>query len=93
MTMGVATATARGVTAAEVCAMALAAGATFCYRFLTFTQFPNDHFVHVAIGQQMAGGAWPVRDYVERGKPDARTRWARMRHVLSDMVQPADLLK
>lgn len=49
--------------------MLAVAAAAFWYRFLTFTQFANDHFVHVALGQQMARGAWPVRDFVDRGAP------------------------
>jgi len=41
----------------------------FAYRYLSFEEFPNDHFVHLAEGQQMLLGALPVRDFVERGIP------------------------
>ena len=41
----------------------------FAYRYLSYAGFPNDHFVHLATGQQMTMGAMPVRDYVERGLP------------------------
>jgi hypothetical protein len=43
--------------------------AVFAFRFLTFTGFPNDHFVYVARAQQMLLGAWPVRDFVDPGFP------------------------
>lgn len=49
-------------------AVAVAVGA-FAHRFLTYSGFSNDHFVHLATGQQMLLGEWPVRDYVERGIP------------------------
>lgn len=42
---------------------------TFAYRFLSFDEFSNDHFVHLATAQQMVFGALPVRDFVERGIP------------------------
>jgi hypothetical protein len=42
---------------------------TFAYRYLSFEEFPNDHFVHLAAAQQMVQGALPVRDFVERGIP------------------------
>lgn len=43
--------------------------AVFAFRFLSFTGFPNDHFVYVARAQQMLLGAWPVRDFVDPGFP------------------------
>jgi hypothetical protein len=46
--------------------LAILAG-VFAFRFLTFTGFPNDHFVYVARAQQMLLGAWPVRDFVDPG--------------------------
>lgn len=49
-------------------ALALALG-TFAFRYLSFREFGNDHFVHLAQAQQMARGSLPVRDYVERGIP------------------------
>ena len=42
---------------------------TFAYRFLSFAEFSNDHFVHLSIAQQITRGALPVRDFVERGIP------------------------
>jgi hypothetical protein len=42
---------------------------TFAYRFLSFAEFANDHFVHLSIAQQITRGALPVRDFVERGIP------------------------
>jgi hypothetical protein len=41
----------------------------FAYRYLSFEEFANDHFVHLAEAQQMLLGALPVRDFVERGIP------------------------
>jgi hypothetical protein len=49
--------------------LALVAVAAYWYRFLTFTQFSNDHFVHLAVARQIVGGDWPVRDFVDRGAP------------------------
>jgi hypothetical protein len=43
--------------------------AAFAYRYLSFVEFPNDHFVHLSMAQQVTLGAWPVRDFVERGLP------------------------
>jgi hypothetical protein len=41
----------------------------FAYRYLSFEEFSNDHFVHLAEAQQMLLGELPVRDFVERGIP------------------------
>jgi hypothetical protein len=62
-----------------VCALALGA-LTFAYRYLSFEEFPNDHFVHLSIAQQIAGGALPVRDFVERGLPlmSMLSAWAQL---------------
>ncbi|MBI3049593.1 MAG: hypothetical protein HYY76_14915 [Acidobacteria bacterium] len=47
---------------------AVAIGAAgFAFRFLSYTGFPNDHFVYVARAQQMLLGAWPTRDFVDPG--------------------------
>ena len=43
--------------------------AVFAFRFLSFTGFPNDHFVYVARAQQILLDAWPVRDFVDPGFP------------------------
>lgn len=49
---------------------ALACGLlTAAYRYLSFTELANDHFVHLSIAQQITMGALPVRDFVERGLP------------------------
>ena len=32
---------------------------------LSVTGFSNDHYMHVAAGQQISMGAWPLRDDVE----------------------------
>ena len=42
---------------------------TIAYRYLSFTDFSNDHFVHLSAAQQIAMGELPVRDFVERGLP------------------------
>jgi len=49
-----------------------------------------DHYRSYVINYHL--GKDLVHDYVERGDPDEARRWARMRHVLSDAVTPADLL-
>ena len=42
---------------------------TIAYRYLSFTDFANDHFVHLSVAQQISMGDLPVRDFVERGLP------------------------
>ncbi len=39
----------------------------FAYQVLSYSGFPNDHFVYVARAQQMLLGGWPVRDFVDPG--------------------------
>ena len=46
-----------------------AAAATAIWRFLTFTGFNNDHYIHLAPAQQMLLGDWPVRDFADPGMP------------------------
>ena len=41
----------------------------FAFRWLTLSEFPNDHFDHVAIAQQLRLGAWPIRDFTDEGLP------------------------
>jgi len=41
--------------------------AVFAFRYLSYTGFPNDHFVYLARAQQLLLGAWPVRDFVDPG--------------------------
>ncbi len=48
---------------ASVFALAIA------WRFVTFTGFSNDHYVHLARAHQMLLGAWPIRDFVDPGMP------------------------
>ena len=42
---------------------------TIAFRYLSFADFSNDHFVHLSVAQQITMGALPVRDFVERGLP------------------------
>jgi len=41
--------------------------AVFAFRYLSYTGFPNDHFVYLARAQQLLLGAWPARDFVDPG--------------------------
>ena len=41
----------------------------FLFRLAAFNGFENDHFMHVAWGQQLLFGDWPGRDFVEPGMP------------------------
>lgn len=41
----------------------------FSFRWLTLSEFTNDHFIHVALAQQFLLGDWPVRDFVDPGLP------------------------
>ena len=43
--------------------------ATLLFRLAAFNGFENDHFMHVAWGQQLLFGDWPGRDFVEPGMP------------------------
>ncbi|MBN8831320.1 MAG: hypothetical protein J0G94_12035 [Sphingomonadales bacterium] len=54
---------------------------------IAFIDEYRSYVINYYLGREM------VRDYVERGSPDADTRWERMRHVLSDMVMPGDLIR
>ena len=54
-------------TAVALIPAAAVLGFVFAFRFLSFTGFPNDHFVYVARAQQILLGAWPVRDFVDPG--------------------------
>ena len=44
-------------------------GATLAWRFVTFTGFTNDHYVHLALAQQMLIGERPIRDFADSGWP------------------------
>lgn len=39
------------------------------FRWLTLTEFLNDHFDHVALAQQVRLGSMPLRDFVDEGMP------------------------
>jgi hypothetical protein len=39
------------------------------FRWLTLTEFLNDHFDHVALAQQLRLGSMPLRDFVDEGMP------------------------
>ncbi|HEY9465073.1 MAG TPA: hypothetical protein VIR54_18400 [Vicinamibacterales bacterium] len=52
--------------AAAAVLLALVVGA---FRFLSIAGLSNDHYMHLAAGQQIAFGEWPSRDYVELGLP------------------------
>ena len=54
----------RMLRAAIAVALATVVGA---FRFLSIAGFSNDHYMHVAAGQQISMGEWPSRDYVELG--------------------------
>lgn len=58
--------TQRVVWAAVAALLAIVVGA---FRFLSIAGFSNDHYMHMAAGQQIALGEWPSRDYVELGLP------------------------
>ena len=54
----------------QVWAVAVGLAATvFAWRYLSFEEYGNDHFVHLSQAQQMLHGLLPVRDFVERGIP------------------------
>jgi hypothetical protein len=52
--------------AAVAALLAIVVGA---FRFLAIAGLSNDHYMHLAAGQQIAMGEWPTRDYVELGLP------------------------
>ena len=45
------------------------ATAAFAWRFLTFNGFTNDHYVFLALAQQVLLGEWPIRDFIDPGEP------------------------
>ena len=49
--------------------MALTILAAAAFRWLTLSEFLNDHFDHVALAQQLRLGSLPVRDFVDEGMP------------------------
>ena len=49
--------------------LGLVACVAFAWRVLTFSDFQNDHFVHLARAQQLLLGDLPIRDFVDPGFP------------------------
>jgi hypothetical protein len=41
----------------------------FAFRWLSMSDFDNDHFDHVARAFQVLAGDWPVRDFIDPGLP------------------------
>lgn len=54
---------------------------------VAFTDHYRSYVINYGWGKDL------VRDYVERGNPDAKTRWTRMEKILSEPTLPADLLR
>jgi hypothetical protein len=51
-------------------ALAIVAGLlALAWRFLTFSGFTNDHYIHIALAQQVLLGDRPVRDFTDVGWP------------------------
>src|SRR6478735_5843271 len=44
------------------------AWAAFAYRF-SAPYFHNDHFEHLSMARQMLFGEWPMRDFIDPGRP------------------------
>src|SRR4051794_32140119 len=40
----------------------------FAYRF-SAPYFHNDHFEHLSMARQMLFGEWPIRDFIDPGRP------------------------
>ncbi len=53
---------------------------------VAFTDHYRSYVINYGWGKDL------VRDYIERGKPDAKTRWTRMEKILSEPTLPADLM-
>lgn len=53
---------------------------------VAFTDHYRSYVINYGWGKDL------VREYVERGNPDAQTRWARMEKILSEPTLPSDLL-
>ena len=58
-----------GTPRSVIAAASAAFGLTLAWRFLTFGGFSNDHYVHVALAQQVLLGDRPVRDFADQGWP------------------------
>ncbi len=53
---------------------------------VAFTDHYRSYVINYGWGKDL------VREYVERGNPDAQTRWTRMEKILSEPTLPSDLL-
>ena len=53
---------------------------------VAFTDNYRSYVINYGWGKDM------VRDYIERGNPNAKTRWMRMEKILSEPTLPADLM-
>ena len=53
---------------------------------VAFTDHYRSYVINYGWGKDL------VRDYIERGNPDAKTRWMRMEKILSEPTMPADLM-
>jgi hypothetical protein len=55
---------------APIAVVAVAAGViAFSAEYLLFSEFSNDHYVHLAAARQIVAGDLPVRDFVDPGMP------------------------
>jgi hypothetical protein len=53
---------------------------------VAFTDHYRSYVINYGWGKDL------VRDYIERGDPDAKTRWERMEKILSEPTLPSDLI-
>lgn len=63
----------------------------FAYRYLTHTNFNNDHFAHLSRSQAWLAGDWPIRDYTDPGSLlligfSAGAQLLLGRHLLSELL-------
>ena len=52
---------------------------------IAFTDHYRSYVINYGWGKDL------VRDYIELGNPDAKTRWIRMEQILSEPTLPRDL--
>jgi hypothetical protein len=53
---------------------------------IAFTDHYRSYVINYGWGKDL------VRDFIERGNPDAKTRWTRMEQILSEPTLPSDLI-
>jgi hypothetical protein len=53
---------------------------------VAFTDHYRSYVINYGWGKDL------VRDFIERGNPDAKTRWERMEKILSEPTMPSDLM-